>query len=291
MSTYLQLVLTSFFWAATFHFGKYAVALMPPLAVGIWRFLLGGLALVPIVLLREPLHFGNLRRNLLPLLAMGVIGIGGFNLGMFYGLKRTSALNAALIMAFMPAMIVALAAWLQRERIGWVRGIGMGLGLAGVIVVVSGGSWRTLVGLSFSRGDLLLLAASACWALYSVIPGRFVRGLGPLQIAGSTIVIGTLAMLGFALLALPAALVWPPLPAWPALAFMGVCATAVAYLWWTRGVGRVGAQRAALFMNLTPVLTALIGTALGEPTSGAQVAGAVLVIAGLLFAARGAAAR
>jgi drug/metabolite transporter (DMT)-like permease len=284
VTTYLQLLLTVIFWAATFHFGKYAVGLMPPLGVSIWRFLLAGAVLLPVMLWREPIAWTALRRNAWPLLIMGVVGNFGFNAGMFYGLQHTSAVNASLITALNPALIVVLAAGLHREPIGGRRLVGLLLGLAGVLVVVTRGSWLVLRNLEFSRGDLLLLGGSCCWAIYSVIPRLYIRGLGALQIAGATILIGVLAMIGFGVVVTPAALMVPPAGAWVALVFMGVCGAALAYIWWNQSVVRVGPQRTAIFLNLTPVFTALMGVALGQSITLAQVMGALLVIAGVLTA-------
>lgn len=279
-----QLLGTVLAWAATFHFGKYAVALMPPLAASLWRFVLAAAVLLPLMLWQEPLDWTALRRNAWPLLVMGAVGIFGFNIGMFYGLRQTSAVNAALIGALNPAMIVVLAAILHREPVGARRLGGLLLALAGVLVVVTQGSWQALRTLQFAHGDLLLLAGGACWAVYSVVPRLYIRGLGALQMAGASIVVGLLTMLAFALLAVPEALIVPPPAAWPALAFMGVFGAGLAYLWWNQGIVRVGPQRAAAYLNLIPVATAVMGLALGQPVSAAHVVGALLVIAGVLIA-------
>ncbi len=281
---YLQLLGTILAWAATFHFGKYTVALMSPLGASLWRFVPAIAVLLPLMLWREPLSWPALRRNAWALIVMGAVGIFGFNIGMFYGLQQTSAINAALIGALNPAMIVVLAAILHREAVGARRLGGLLLGLAGVLVVVSRGSWQVLRTLQFSHGDLLLLAGGFCWAIYSVVPRLYIRGLGALQMAGASIVVGVLVMLAFALCAEPAALALPPPPAWPALAFMGVIGAGLAYIWWNQGVVRVGPQRAAAFLNLIPVATAGMGLLLGQSVSLAQLAGAVLVIAGVLIA-------
>ena len=115
--TWAKLGLTAFFWAMMFHLGKYTVAYMSPESIGGWRFLLAGLVLVPLVGLREGLDWPGLRRNALPLLAMATIGIGGFNLSLFYGLKHTSPVNGALIIALCPALITLFSALLTGERI------------------------------------------------------------------------------------------------------------------------------------------------------------------------------
>jgi len=289
VTIHLRLLLTIVFWAATFHFGKHAVTLMPPLGVSIWRFVLAGAVLLPVMLVREPIAWSALRRNAWPLLLMGVVGNFGFNAGMFFGLQHSSAVNASLITASNPALIVVLAAWLHREPVGARRLLGLALGLAGVLVVVTRGSWQLLRDFEFSRGDLLLLGGTLCWAIYSVIPRLYIRGLGPLQIAGASIAIGLLAMAACSAVVEPRALALPPTGAWLALVFMGVCGGALAYMWWNQGVVRVGPQRSAVFLNLTPVFTALIGVALGQSISLAQLLGAGLVIGGVLVAALAAA--
>ncbi len=286
MNSWLQLLATTFAWAVTFHIAKYAVALMPPLTAAIARFAIGACVLVPWLMVREGWDWRGLRRNWLALLFMGAVGIMGFNVGMFYGLQGSSAINAALIMACNPALTLLLSGLLGGERISRGSALGMALALLGVGFVVTRGSWAVLTGLSFSRGDLWLLAGSAAWSLYSVVPRRFVRDLGALQITTSTIVIGTLSMALAAWLWSPAALQAPPAAAWPALLFMGVIASACCYLWWNSCVLKLGPGRTAVFMNLVPVFTVAVGVALGQSLSAAQIVGAVLVIAGVLWATR-----
>lgn len=286
MSVYLQLLATTFAWAATFHVAKFTVSLMPPLAAAIWRFAIGACVLVPWLLLSDGADWQGLRRNWVALLFMGIVGILGFNLGMFYGLQGTSAINAALIMAFNPALTLALSALLGGDHISRGRTLGMAVAVIGVGVVVTRGSWAVLSRLSFSRGDLWLLAGSLAWALYSVVPRRFIRGLSALQITTSTVVIGTLAMMLSAGLWAPSALMMPPTAAWLALLFMGVIASACCYMWWNNGVLRLGPSRASVFMNMVPVFTVLIGIFRGQSLSAAQGVGAVLVICGVLWATR-----
>ena len=287
MSVYLQLLATTFAWAATFHIAKYTVSVMPPLAAAIWRFAIGAGVLIPWLLWREGADWRGLRRNACALLFMGVVGILGFNLGMFYGLQETSAINAALIMAFNPALTLALAALLGGDHISRGRTLGMAVAVTGVGVVVTRGSWAVLAGLKLARGDLWLLAGSFAWSVYSVVPRRFITGLGASQITASTVLIGTLAMIATAALVNPVALSLPPSAAWSSLLFMGVIASACCYLWWNSGVLRLGPSRAAVFMNLVPVFTVLIGLFRGQSLSAAQAVGAVLVVCGVLWATRG----
>lgn len=281
-SLYLKLVLTTFFWAAVFHVAKYAVAIVSPLYAGAWRFIAAAAVLLPLVALREGWPLRALRRNAPALLLMSAVGVLGFNLSLFYGLRQTSAVNGALIMAFNPALTVALSALLNREPVTARQLLGLLLGLSGVVVVVSRGSWHTLASLSFSLGDLLVLLGSLGWAAYSVIPKRFVRGLSPLQVTGSTIAGGAALMAACAAVVAPDFLQPPSLSMSAAIAFMGVFGSVLAYMWWNQGIQALGAATVAIFINLVPIFAALIGLLLGQAITWAQIWGAALVITGVL---------
>lgn len=279
---YLKLALTTFFWAAVFHVAKFVVGIVSPLYAGSWRFVGAALLLVPLIALREGWPLPALRRNAMALLVMSAVGVAGFNLGLFYGLRQTSAVNGALIMAFNPALTVALSALLNREPVSARQLFGLLLGLSGVVMVVSRGSWHTLASLSFSFGDVLVLAGSLGWAAYSVIPKRFVTGLSPLQVTGSTIAGGAALMAACAAVAAPDFLQPPSLPVAAAIVFMGLFGSVLAYMWWNEGVQALGAPSVAIFINLVPIFAAVIGLLLGQSISWAQIGGAVLVITGVL---------
>jgi len=282
---YLKLVLTTFFWALVFHIGKYAVALMSPLSVGAWRFTVAAAVLLPMVALREGWSLPAVRRNALALLTMSAVGVFGFNVSLFYGLRMTSAVNGALIMAFNPALTVVLSALLNRELISRHQLAGLLLGLVGVIVVVSNGSWHMLATMSFSGGDMLVLLGSLSWSIYTVIPKRFVHGLSTMQITGSTIAGGAALMSACAALTAPDFLQPPSLPVAAAIAFMSLFGSVLAYLWWNQGIQKIGAASAAIFINLVPMFATLIGLLLGQQISTAQLCGAALVIVGVLCSA------
>ena len=103
-AVYLRLVLTALMWAGMFHVGQYVVAHMSPLAAAAWRFGLAALIFLPLVAWREGWSFEGLRRNALVLTIMEVVGVFGFNMGLFYGLQATSAVNGALIVGVNPAL-------------------------------------------------------------------------------------------------------------------------------------------------------------------------------------------
>ncbi|WP_137935895.1 EamA family transporter [Chitinivorax sp. B] len=282
-SILIKLVLTAFFWGLMFHLAKYTVTWMSPASIGGWRFLIAGAALIPFLHWQEGINWQGLRRNLPFLILMSVIGICGFNISLFYGLRQTSPVNGALIVALAPAMTAILSATLNRERISPRQIVGFALALIGVAVVVSHGSLQALLSLHFSQGDALVLLASLGWAIYTVIPKRFIQGLAPLQITTATIVMGAVAMSLFAQVTADDFFSLPPAGVVVAIVVMGLLGSALSYIWWNDSIRELGAAKGAIFMNLVPVFATLIGLGLGQRVSTAQLAGAVLVIVGVLI--------
>ncbi|MCX7208236.1 MAG: DMT family transporter [Proteobacteria bacterium] len=284
--TYIQLTLTVFFWGAVFHIGKYVVQFLSPMVVGSWRFIIAGLMLFAFVSLREKWDIQALRNNIRPLLFMSVIGIMGVNFSLFYGLQLTSAINAGLIMALSPILTAVLTAFFQKESLNQQQILAMGLSFFGVAIVVSGGSLQAIRDLHFALGDALVLIASFSWALYSAIPKRFVHGVSPLHTTTVTIIVGAILMT-----AISASLShdFYTLPDWNVLAailIMAFFCTALAFVWWSEGLRKIGPAQGAIFMNLAPIFATLIAIALGQTPSLPQFIGMILIISGVVYNSR-----
>jgi drug/metabolite transporter (DMT)-like permease len=279
---YARLVITALMWASVFHVGKYVVQVMSPLATLTWRFGLAALIFLPLVAWREGWSVEGLKRNAGVLLIMAVVGVFGFNIALFYGLKATSAVNGALIVGVNPALTAVLAALVNRKLPTSAQVLGLVLGLVGVVVVVSHGSWATLASLHVAAGDALVLIGALCWAVYTALPQRFVRGLSSVQVAASTVSGGALLMLVFASTSAPDLLRIPAPPIMTALVFIGIFGTVLAYLWWNDGVKVVGPTQAAICMNFVPLFATLIGLLRGQEVVASQWMGAALVISGVL---------
>jgi len=279
---YARLVITALMWASVFHLGKYVVQVMSPLATLTWRFGLAALIFLPLVAWREGWSMEGLKRNAGVLIIMAAVGVFGFNIALFYGLKATSAVNGALIVGVNPALTAVLAALVNRKLPTSAQVLGLVLGLVGVVVVVSHGSWATLASLHVAAGDALVLIGALCWAVYTALPQRFVRGLSSVQVAASTVSGGALLMLVFASASAPDLLQMPAPPIMAALVFIGIFGTVLAYLWWNDGVKVVGPTQAAICMNFVPLFATLIGLLRGQEVVASQWMGAALVISGVL---------
>ena len=121
------------------------------------------------------------------------------------------------------------------------------------------------------------------WSAYTLLGKRLLgEGMSPLVATTFAALTGTviLAIASAALgeLALPDA-DWK---GWLSLAFMGVLGTAIAYFWFFDGVKTIGPARAAVFINLVPIVAIILGVVLlGEPLKWSMVIGAAMVVSGV----------
>jgi drug/metabolite transporter (DMT)-like permease len=148
---------------------------------------------------------------------------------------------------------------------------------------------RVVAGLQFAPGDLWIFLSVPAWALYSVIVKRAPADPPPLALLFATVLFG-LAILapGYALEVATRggfAVSWPTLAS---LVYVGAFASVVAFACWNRGVARVGAARAGLFIHLMPVFAAILAMFfLGETMHWYHVAGIAGIAGGIWLSSTG----
>ena len=121
-----SLLLTVFFFGTNFTAVKLVVESVPPILFAATRFTLAGLLLLPLALLSG--EQGRLsRRDLLPMLGLGLVGVTLTQSVFTLGVGLTTAANTALVYSTAPVwgMLLAFALGWERPRISGVLGIGL----------------------------------------------------------------------------------------------------------------------------------------------------------------------
>jgi drug/metabolite transporter (DMT)-like permease len=220
------------------------------------------------------------RRDWLALVGLGVVGHFFYQYCFIGGLALTSVANSSLILAATPVTIAMMTGLLGQERVGRYHWFGAALSIAGVYIVVGHGGQ---VQASALRGDVLMVAAVCCWAVYTLGSRPLMRRHSPVGVTGLSMVIGTL-------LYVPS--VWKQvrsvawlnlrLATWGAIVYSALLALCVAYTIWYAAVREIGGARTSIYSNLVPIVamaTAILF--LHEPVGVAQLAGAAAVLAGV----------
>jgi drug/metabolite transporter (DMT)-like permease len=279
----LYLLLTALIWGSNYSVLKFVLAEVPARSFNALRLAVASLAfLLMIGLTRRRESLARLTaRHWVVIVLLGIIGQFGYQLLFIEGLERTSVANASIIIGCTPVAVSLTTAVLGHERLPWPHWVGMALSFVGVYFIVVGGAQA---GTSSLVGDLMMLACVVCWTIYTVAARPLLNTFSPLLVTGLSMAVGTLLFLPAAIddfRATPWTTV--PLTAWLALVFSSLLALNFAYTSWYHGVRHLGASRTSLYSNVVPAAALLVAmVALGERLSGMRLAGAALVLVGVV---------
>ncbi|MEJ2288053.1 MAG: DMT family transporter [Deinococcales bacterium] len=279
------LVLATLFWAGNFILGRAVRGTVPPVALAFWRWTLAGLVVTPFGLRPLRRQWGLVRSHLPAVLLLSLLGIAAFNTLIYLGLHTTTALNAFLMQALMPVLIVAISFLAFRDRVVPLQGAGIVVSLLGAIVVVLRGHLGLLAGLRLAPGDGLVLIAVVSYAAYSALL-RWRPPLDPMAFLLVTFAFGAAMLLPFylweSLAGDPVRLTWAAVGSF---AYVGVFPSILSYLCFNRGVELMGANRAGLFLHLMPLFGSVLAIVLlGEAVHPYHAVGAALIVAGIVVA-------
>lgn len=281
--TDVLLLLMALLWGVNFIVAKYGTRVFAPLAFNCARVALATLVLWTIVLVRGSAL--PRRGEVLRMIGLGVLGNGLYQVFFVEGLALTRASDTALVLAASPAFMAIIARLRGVERTGWRGVAGIALSLAGIALVVFG-SRHHAQGSSTMLGYAFTIAACLCWSLYSVLLKPFTERVDGVTLSAVTMTGGLIPLIALGAPSLRATQ-WTSvgLSAWAAVAYSGLLALVVAYLFWYRGVRVLGPTRASMYANTQPLFA--LGAAwafLGEVPRLMQLGGAVAIMSGLLLA-------
>lgn len=276
--TYLFLILANLFWAGNYVFGKYVVAEMTPVQMTFSRWLIAVFLLFPIAHLVERPHWRSVWARWRILLVMALLGVVGYNFLLYEALRFTTSMNAALVNAMNPALIVLFSSFFLRERISLAKGAGLLVSLLGVLLVLTKGQLQLIFQTKYNLGDLLMLAAILVWTLYSIF-GRKIVGVPPISATAVSALLGLILIFPFFL----ASGMNLPLShrATLGILYIGIFPSVGSFIFWNASIREIGASRAGIYLNLITVFTAILSMLLGNPVTLAQVLGGLLVFAGV----------
>jgi drug/metabolite transporter (DMT)-like permease len=274
------LALLVLIWGVSWPVVKIGVTAVPPIWFACLRYVVGTAGLVVIVAARGELIVPP-RSDWKLIAVSGVLQMALYSALTALALARLPPGRSSVLAFSTPLWVVPLSVWWLGEQVAWRRGVGVGAGLAGVVVIASPALQST------ARGQLvpyiLLVGAAAGWAVSIV----FVRAH---RFQASALSLAPWQMLVAALLLLPCAIVvdgaLPPLTrrGLASLAYVGPLATAFAY-WAVVEVGRhVRATTISVTLLAVPSVGVLVSAVAFHETVNVTLGlGIALVTAGVLL--------
>jgi drug/metabolite transporter (DMT)-like permease len=293
MSAGWQAFLAVVFWGISFVATRAALRELSPLTLVATRAVLGTTLLAGITAWRrEPLVPPAGRWSALAL--MGFVGVFFHQWLQAQALTMTTAVRTGWLIGLIPIWSAILAALFLRERFGALKLLGLALGFLGAVIVVTRGRFDPHVfALPSTRGDLLVLASTLNWALYTILSHGTIRRVGSVMATAGSMFFGAVFFL--------------PLFLWHhgwteyahltpvgvlAVLFLGIGCSGIAYLLWYAALGSTDAGKVSAFLYLEPLVTLAAAVALlGEEVGMATVLGGLVVLAGVALVQRAPAAR
>ncbi len=285
----VALLLLMLSWAVNFIVVKGTGDEIPPMTFGAVRFTVGGLLLLGLLRWRE----GTIRlprADVVPIAILGVLGFGIYQVLWASAIQLITAGDSALLIAATPVLAVLIAVIARSDHLTTAKLAGALLSFVGVAVVVGRGA----SGDQFSLlGDLVTLAAAACWAVYTSYIARYLRRHSALAIAAWAALFGAMFLWPFGLVA-ALSVDWGrvgPL-AYGGWLYSAALSAGLGNIILYDAIRLLGPARATAFQFLVPLFTVIIGALiLAEPVRAAQVIGGTIIVAGVLLTRRGGLAR
>ncbi len=278
----VALALSGCLWGTGFFFGKIALAEMTVSENVVYRFAFGSIGLAPI-LITQMRKFA--RKDFWLVVFAGVIAVPVQFLVQFKGLELTTVSHASLMVGTLPMMLGLSSVLVLREHLKWMEWGALLLAAFGALLIAISRSAGHGDGPQPSTlGDFLVCVSMMAAVVMILITKRLVRHYDPLYLTACMIGIGTIFLLLWVEGTQPIRFHFSQ-RAWIAVAAQGVLATTLAFLFWNWGIARVPASRAGVFLNLEPLIGALLGVLILHETLGstAILGGAMILGAAAYF--------
>jgi len=283
-TAYVVLILANVVYGSSYAVSRVVLEHMGPATLSFCRLAIGSLVLVPLALAQRREDRPLSRSDRWSIFWMGLFGFAAAFAFGNWGLRLSTATNAALLITVEPVSLILLSPLVLGERLTRREGVGALLTVVGATVVVLNGIPGASVAIApHWRGDLLLVLSGAAYAGYSLFGRDVLARHRAVPVTAWSILWGLVVMAPFTV----AEWLAGDRPDWTQAAiigtlYLGLVITALGYLIWNWALERVEAPRLAIFVNIQPLAGALLGVvALGEALTIYTVAGGVLILVGV----------
>ena len=276
---------TLVFWASAFVAIRHLGNDFTPGALSLGRLLVGAVALAVVALSRGFVR--PTRREWVPLVVIGLLWFGLYNVALNAGERMVDAGTAAMLIQVAPVLIALLAALFLSERFTTQLGLGLALAFGGVALIAFSTSPAEPIGDgSYAVGVLLCLVSAVAYAISLILQKPLVRRLSAVQVTWLACTVGAISCLPFAgdlvsqVREAPASSTW-----W--LVYLGVFPTAIAFSTYAFALKHMSASSLGVTTYLVPPITIVLGLVfLAEAPPAMAYAGGGLALAGVAVARR-----
>jgi len=222
------------------------------------------------------------RRDLAQFAFLGLLGVAGNQSLLLFGLSHSTAINATILIATIPAFTVLLSIVTRREPPSGLKVSGIGLAAAGTIYLI--GPDQVSLAPAFAFGNALLVLGVICYALYLTYSREVLQRYRAVTATATVMLFGALGVTPVGLYGLTR-MRWGEVHSgtWLLAGYVVLFPTIVAYFLNLWALRRVSSNLVAAYIYVQPVLTVVTAPLVLEDehlTTRAALAG-LAIFAGL----------
>ena len=282
MKNFLFPLIAVFLWSLNAIVSKAAATAIDPAAISFYRWALALVVMTPFVFRSVLKNKQIVMKHWWQLAILGALGMMIYQSLAYYAAHSVSATFMGIMNSLIPLLTVIISIFVLRiiPTVGIV--VGAALSLSGLVWLVSQGNPSSLLTHGLGTGELIMIIASAAYALYGVLTKRWGIKLSSWDSLYIQIFFGVILLIPSFVLADDVSLNSHNIGL---VLFAGIAASIIAPAMWIQGVMRLGANTTSIFMNLAPVFTAIIAIfALGEELKSYHLIGGGVVLLGVMLA-------
>ena len=257
---YSLLVFAAFCWSGNFIVGKYAYLFeVPPLTLNFFRWISVWLILIPFTYKEIYKNINYIKKNCIVISFMGIITISTFNSVVYLALTYTQVINAVLVLAAIPAVTIIISSLMKVDKTNIFQLVGLFLSIIGIGAIISNADLNKIFSLNFNKGDLWMLVCVLSWSLYSTLLKKHNFKFSQFTLIQLMVSVGIIFLIPQFFYEKSIDLEVNFNKAFFVILFYVVIFPALAaYYCWQKGVEIVGPNRATMFIQLMPLLSALL---------------------------------
>ena len=202
----------------------------------------------------------------------------------FAGLNYSSPVETAVLHTISPLVVVLLARFLIKEKIGLSKGTGIFLGFAGALIITLSGKEISFASQHF-QGNLLILLNITAYSIYLVLAKPLMQKYNPVQVTALIFFFGFVFFLPFGIRSVFYVdyASFPP-HIWQSLIYVVVGTTFLTYLFTVYALKPLQAGTVGFYIYMQPLISGFIGIITGrELLSRGKIAGAALIFIGVFL--------
>lgn len=219
------------------------------------------------------------------LFTLGALGIYGYMFFYLMGISKTTPVSSSIFVSLEPIWVFVIAVLFYKEKVTWMKILGIGMGLAGAILCISTQPSDDLAS-NAPVGNLLCLASSIIYAVYLVFSNRLLKGVGDMTmlkytfLGASVMAVIVNTIYGFDAPVLSESLFSTPMLV---LLFVLIFPTTISYLLLPVGLKYLKTTLVAIYGYLILIVATITSLILGQDRFSWTQCGAIILICASVY--------